>query len=208
MSYLGFLGMSGAGKSYWSKQLAAEEWQCIDIDDLIYKRLAKELNCTFSDKYEAGKWLGLPNETTYPERAALFRHFEFMLLSEIADDLEQGRVAPKTVFDFGGSIIYVGNTLMQRLSQRLIFVYLQVAESVYQQMCNVYLQNPIAVIWDGQFLQNEGETLGSAFAHSYPRLIQSRIEVYEKYAQKTIPYHWHRSPNCSVKAFLKEIGYL
>lgn len=115
MSYLGLLGMSGAGKSYWSKKLADGGWQWIDWDDLIYKRLGKELNCTFADKYEPGKWAG-------------------------------------------------------------------------------------------QFSQNQGETLEAAYAHSYPRLIETRMTLCEKYAHKTLPYEWHSSLDCTIKAFLKEIG--
>ena len=40
---LALVGMSGAGKSFWTKKLATEGWTTISCDDLIEEKLASRL---------------------------------------------------------------------------------------------------------------------------------------------------------------------
>ena len=43
LSRLALVGMSGSGKTFWTKKLAAAGWRSVCCDDLIEQRLAQRL---------------------------------------------------------------------------------------------------------------------------------------------------------------------
>jgi hypothetical protein len=72
-------------------------------------------------------------------------------------------------------------------------------------MLKYYLENPVAIIWNGFFQPLPRESRQETFARCYPQLIKSRERKYKALAQVTIAASLHRNDNTSVEQFL---GYL
>src|ERR1700722_647543 len=66
---LALVGMSGAGKTFWTKKLAAEGWTAICCDDRIEQKLASRLAAgAYSGINGVAAWVGWPDGAKYAER--------------------------------------------------------------------------------------------------------------------------------------------
>src|SRR3984885_4726858 len=121
---IALVGMSGAGKTFWSKRLAANGRPAISCDDVIEKRLGAQLA---SDGYSGingvAAWMGWPDSATYAQREADYLSAEIAALDEVLSELERD---PKRelVLDTTGSVIYTGNNILMRLRRQMTVVYL------------------------------------------------------------------------------------
>lgn len=184
---LALIGMSGTGKTYWTKRVAAEGIPSISCDVRIEERLQHKLR----DGGHAGingvaAWMGWPDKPDYAEREAAYLAEEIDTLDEILTDLEKNP-AHELLLDTTGSIIYVGNHLLHRLRKLMTVVYLATSNDEQQLLIRRYLEDPKPVLWRGAFKPRPGETPLETVARCYPTLIAARRQSYEALAHCSLP---------------------
>src|SRR4029077_12447299 len=86
---LALIGMSGTGKTFWSKRLAQAGRPAYCCDDRIEQRLQSRLG-TGGDAGINGvaAWMGWPDNPTYAQREAEYLAEEIAVLGEVLTDLE------------------------------------------------------------------------------------------------------------------------
>jgi shikimate kinase len=184
---LALIGMSGAGKSHWTKNLAALGRSTVCCDDQIEARLAPALNAGgYSGINGVAAWMGWPHSPAYLEREAQYLTQEIAVLDEVLSGLEKD---PKRelVLDTTGSVISTGNHTLHRLRRQMTVVYLAVAAEEIQVLIQRYLQDPKPVLWQGAFRPHPGETPQQTVVRCYPVLIAARRQSYEALAHLTLP---------------------
>jgi hypothetical protein len=170
---------------------------------MIAVHLAAELGrpTSFDDM---SRWLGLPYESGFKEREAMFLTFEAQTLHTILSDLSQVDNASRDlVVDMTGSAVYVGADVFRKLRQFITIVYLALTPDVHQRMFDEYARGPRAVIWKGQFQRDAGDTQLSALKACYPRLIAFREGLYEEYCDAKMGYATHRQANLTAPGFVQ-----
>src|SRR5580693_8796488 len=87
---LALIGMSGAGKTFWTKKLSAEGWNAICCDDCIERKLAPRLAAGgYSGIDGVAAWMGWPDAAKYAQREAQYLEEEIHALGEVLTSLEQ-----------------------------------------------------------------------------------------------------------------------
>jgi shikimate kinase len=184
---LALIGMSGAGKSYWTRRLAAVGFPAISCDDQIEARLAPILQAGgFSGINGVAAWMGWPDRSAYAEREARYLAEETATLDDVLNGLEQNP-HNELILDTTGSVIYCGNHLLHRLRRRMAIVYLAASADEQQLLIRRYLQDPKPVLWRGAFQPRPGEAPRDTVARCYPALIAARRQSYEALAHCTVP---------------------
>jgi len=183
---LALIGMSGAGKSYWTKRLAAAGFPAISCDDQIEARLASALQAGgFSGIHGVAAWMGWPDRSTYAEREAQYLAQETATLDDVLTSLEKNP-HNELILDTTGSVIYCGNHLLHRLRRLMAIVYLAASADEQQLLIRRYLEDPKPVLWRGAFQPKPGETPRDTVARCYPALIAARRQSYEALAHCTV----------------------
>jgi shikimate kinase len=202
---LALVGMSGAGKTFWTKKLSAEGWTAISCDDLIEQKLASRLAAGgHSGINGVAAWMGWPDNVKYAEREAQYLEEEIHVLGEVLTGLEREPEKP-LVLDTTGSVIYSGNHLLLRLRRRMTIVYLAASAEEQQLLIERYLSDPKPVLWRGAFRPKKGETARETVARCYPTLIAARRQSYEALAHCTLQVAELRDPALDAAAFLGKI---
>ena len=184
---LAFIGMSGAGKTFWTKKLAQMGRPAIGCDDRIEERLRTHLAGEgYSGIGGVAAWMGWPSSAAYAEREARYLAAEIVVLGEILGELEAHRQR-ELVLDTTGSVIYAGNHLLLRLRKLMTVVHLAASREEEKLLIERYLTEPKPVLWRGAFQPRPGEAPRDAVARCYPALIASRRRSYEALAHCTIP---------------------
>ena len=184
---LALIGMSGAGKSYWTKRLAAAGFPAISCDDQIEARLASVLQAGgFSGIHGVAAWMGWPDRSTYAEREAQYLAEETATLDEVLTGLEKNP-HNELILDTTGSVIHCGNHLLRRLRRHMAIVYLAASADEQQLLIRRYLEDPKPVLWRGAFQPGPGEKPEETVARCYPALIAARRQSYEALAHCTVP---------------------
>jgi len=184
---LALIGMSGAGKSYWTKRLAALGFPVLSCDDRIEARLAPILQAGgFSGIHGVAAWMGWPDRATYAEREAQYLAEETATLDEVLCGLEENP-HQRLILDTTGSVIYCGNHLLFRLRRQMTIVYLAASADEQQLLIRRYIENPKPVLWRGAFQARAGEMPRETVARCYPALIAARRQSYEALAHCVIP---------------------
>lgn len=203
--FLTLIGMSGTGKSYWSKKLESHGFKRFGCDDLITVHLAKKLGFSEPDLFDMHQWVGYPDEDSHAVRAQQYLVAEEEVLNQIIDYLNKSDYQENIVIDSTGSIIYMRDKILQKYSQLTEIVHLDITSQDFDRMLKYYLENPVAIIWDGYFQPIPTESRLQTFARCYPQLIQSRDQKYKELAHLTIPPDHHRASDISVEKFLSFI---
>jgi hypothetical protein len=197
--------MSGAGKSFWTKKLAAEGWTAISCDDRIEERLAPRLAAGgHAGINGVAAWMGWPDNAKYMERESQYLEEEINTLGEVLTSLDQQPENP-LVLDTTGSVIYTGNNLLLRLRRRMTIVYLAASAEEQQLLIERYLSDPKPVLWRGAFQPKKGESPKQTVARCYPTLIAARRQSYEALAHCTLKVAELRDPAFDAAAFLSKI---
>jgi adenylate kinase family enzyme len=184
---LALIGMSGAGKSYWTKRLAAVGFPAISCDDQIEARLASVLQTGgFSGISGVAAWMGWPDRSTYAEREAQYLAEETATLDDVLNGLEKNP-HNELILDTTGSVIYCGNHLLHRLRRLMAIVYLAASADEQKLLIRRYLEDPKPVLWRGAFQPKPGETPRETVARCYPALIAARRQSYEALAHCIVP---------------------
>src|ERR1700720_2684303 len=191
---LALIGMSGAGKSYWTARIAAAGYPAISCDTQIESRLKPALESGgYSGINGVAAWMGWPDLPTYADREAAYLSEEIAVLDEVLTGLEKNPERD-LVLDTTGSVIYVGNHLLHRLRKQMLVVYLTASRDEQQLLIRRYLEDPKPVLWRGAFQARAGEVPQDTVARCYPTLIGARRQSYEVLAHCSIPVSDLRQP--------------
>lgn len=202
---LALIGMSGAGKTFWTKKLGAEGWPAVSCDDRIEEKLSHRLSAGgHSGINGVAAWMGWPDSPAYAEREARYLEEEIHTLGEVLTELER-QPDESLVLDTTGSVIYAGNNLLLRLRRQMTVVYLAASAEQQQLLIERYLNDPKPVLWRGAFQSRKGETPRETVARCYPILIAARRQSYEALAHCTLKVADLRDPAMNVKVFLERI---
>jgi shikimate kinase len=183
---IALIGMSGAGKTFWAKQLAANGRPSISCDDRIEERLSVHLAADgYSGINGVAAWMGWPDSGTYAPREAGYLAAEIAALDELLSELER-EPARELVLDTTGSVIYTGNNILMRLRRQMTVVYLAASPQEQELLIERYLTDPKPVLWRGAFQPKNGETAHETVARCYPKLVASRRQSYEALAHCTL----------------------
>ncbi|MGH9676989.1 MAG: hypothetical protein ACRD36_07790 [Candidatus Acidiferrum sp.] len=197
--------MSGAGKTFWTKKLAAGGWTAISCDDRIEGKLASRLAAGgHSGINGVAAWMGWPDNPQYAERESQYLEEEIHVLGEALTGLER-ESEKQLVLDTTGSVIYTGNNLLLRLRRRMTVVYLAASAEEQQLLIERYLSDPKPVLWRGAFRAKPGESARESVARCYPTLIAARRQSYETLAHCTLQVAELRDPSFDASAFLEKI---
>jgi shikimate kinase len=202
---LALIGMSGAGKTFWSRQLSGAGYQPISCDEQIEARLASKLTAgAFTGINGVAAWMGWPDSATYAERESQYLAEEIATLDEALRNLEKNP-SNRLVLDTTGSVIYTGNNLLMRLRRYATIIYLAASEKECHLLIDRYLSDPKPVLWRGAFQPRTGESARETVARCYPALLASRRQSYEALAHCTIPISGLREIPQTAEAFLDRV---
>jgi shikimate kinase len=202
-SRLALVGMSGSGKTFWTRKLAAAGWRSVCCDDLIEQRLAPRLAAGgYSGINGVAAWMGWPDSATYAAREAEYLREEISTLDEILTELE-ANPQQSLILDTTGSVIYAGNHLLHRLRKLMTVVYLAASDAEQQLLIERYLNNPKPVLWRGAFQARSSETARETVARCYPHLIAARRQSYTALAHATLQVAALRELPHAAAAFLE-----
>jgi shikimate kinase len=202
---LALIGMSGAGKTFWSKRLAQTGPPAVSCDDRIEQRLGARLEGGgYAGIKGVASWMGWPDSPTYAEREAEYLAEEIRTLDEVLTELEKDR-SRELILDTTGSVIYTGNNLLLRLRRQMTIVYLAASPQEQQLLITRYLNDPKPVLWRGAFQPKKGETPRETVARCYPMLIAARRQSYQALAHCIISLAELRDATLDAAAFLAKI---
>ena len=204
---LSLIGMSGSGKSHWSKRLAELGFHRFCCDEMIARSLSAELTRADGTVMDLGEWMGFPYEPNYKEREARYLTYEVRVLDEILGYLADSARDPgeNIIVDTTGSVIYTGETALEKLCLHTTVVHFSTPPEVQERMLDVYKAQPRPILWRDVFNKEPDETNEKALARCYPELLSSRERWYEKYADVTIDYYTRTQDSFGVNDFLREI---
>jgi shikimate kinase len=184
---LSFIGMSGAGKSYWTRKLASAGFNAIGIDDRIEQKLARELAAGgYRGIGGVAAWMGWPHQPHYRERELRYLVCEVESMREALDEIEKSP-NENIVLDTTGSVIYTGEDICRRMKRLTTVVYLAASAKEEEILIGRYLSDPKPVLWGDQFSEAPGESPQAAVARCYPQLIARRKKLYERLADRIVP---------------------
>ena len=200
------IGMSGTGKTFWSKRLAQTGRPAFCCDDRIEQRLRDRLRTGgYAGISGVASWMGWPDSPTYAQREAEYLAEEIATLDEVLTELKRNP-ARELILDTTGSVIYTGNNLLLRLRRQMTIVYLAASASEEQLLIERYLNDPKPVLWRGAFQPKKGETPRETVARCYPMLIAARRQSYEALSHCTIPVAELRSATQDAATFLAKVS--
>ena len=202
---LALIGMSGVGKTFWTKKLAASQCPSISCDDRIEQKLGPRLAAGgYAGIHGVAAWMGWPDSATYTERESEYLAEEIHTLDEILTELEK-QPEKSLVLDTTGSVIYTGNNLLMRLRRQMTIVHLAASAEEQQLLIERYLNDPKPVLWRGAFQPRAGEKPRDTVARCYPALIAARRQSYEALAHCTLQVAALRDGSLDAAAFLKMV---
>jgi hypothetical protein len=202
---LALVGMSGAGKTFWTKKLAESGVPAISCDDRIEQKLASRLAAGgYTGINGVAAWMGWPDSPTYVQRESDYLTEEIHALDEVLTELEKHR-EKCLVLDTTGSVIYIGNNLLMRLRRQMTIVYLAASAQEQQLLIERYLSDPKPVLWRGAFQPKGNEIPKETVARCYPSLIAARRQSYEVLAHCTLQVSMLRDGSLDAAAFLEMI---
>lgn len=201
---LSIIGMSGIGKTFWSKKLVRKGFKRFCCDDLIEERLNRELKALgFSGIKDVAKWMGHPFDVQYSKTSKKYLNYEREILKELIAKLENSADA-NIVVDTTGSVIYLEGSILRKLAKITKIVYLETPQSVIQKMFEVYINDPKPVIWGKSYKKKQGENELEALKRCYPKLLKCRSDKYKKLAQITFGHGLLRE-NFTVEDFVQMV---
>src|SRR5262249_2041986 len=133
------VGMSGSGKTFWTKWLAADGRPSVGCDDRIEEHLKSRLATGGNSGIKGvAAWMGLHANATYAQREAEYLAEEIAVLDEVLTNLERDR-DQGLILDTTGSVIYTGNNILRRLRRQMTIVYLAASAQEQQLLIERYL---------------------------------------------------------------------
>lgn len=204
---ISLVGMSGSGKSHWSKKLEKKGFRRFSIDELLEEKLEKGLKqLGYSGINDVSKWMRQPYEERYVRTSATYLEYEKRTMLEVLRHIETDRNYDNIVIDTTGSVVYTGDEILDKLSGLTKVIYLETPASVQKEMYELYIKDPKPVIWGDSFNKKAKESNNEALARCYPELLAYRTKRYEKIADKTLDYSQLRNKSLTLDKFLLLLG--
>ena len=204
---LTLIGMSGVGKSHWSKKMEALGYLRYSCDELIAERLGTELGKKGKTTVNLAKWMGQPYSKGYQETEALYLELESAVIEQICDELEHGIQKDKpVVVDSTGSLVYLEKVLIKRLRKLTRTVLLNLPDDKHAEHFETYLKDPKPVIWNGKYLPSKGEIPQMALRRCYRELLNIRNKHYALMSDIQLDYTFHQSSGTTVEDLLELVG--
>jgi shikimate kinase len=195
--------MSGAGKSHWTRKLAAAGFRAISIDDRIEEKLAPELSAGgYRGIGGVAAWMGWPDQPEYSDHEQKYLASEIGSMREALDEVEESG-EDGIVLDTTGSVVYTGEEICRRLQHLTTVVYLAASPGEEDTLIARYLCDPKPVLWGNLFSQLPGESAKDAVARCYPQLIAHRKQLYERFAHRIVPMASLREDAPDARGFLE-----
>lgn len=184
-----FIGMSGTGKSHWSRLLSQEfNIPLVSIDEEIGKdpRFIELIENIPGDSNvdKLGRYFGMPWEDQFPEKEQAFLEVEEKTMARYAN--KRGHI-----IDTGGSAIYSAAPLAE-MKENGIIVYLENSLSGPQLSLEDFKARPRPVCWKNMYQPEPKETHEDTYNRCYDELLKSRVEKYLEFADIILPEEQHR----------------
>ena len=203
---ISIVGMSGSGKTYWSKKLESEGFKRFCCDDLIEEKLEKELkHLGYSGIADVSKWMGQPFDRKYPTTSKKYLQFEEEVIEEILLGFEKSSDNKNIVIDTTGSVIYIGESALKKLTRFTKVIYFKTPDSIKKKMYRLYIQDPKPVVWGDAFNKKINETDFEALERCYPKLLAVRARKYGKIANVTLDHKVLHDSTFSISKFMEAI---
>lgn len=205
---ISLIGMSGTGKSYWSKKLEKSGFIRFSVDEMIEKKLQKKFpSLKINGISSIAKWMGHPFEPQYKSANMAYLELEEESMRDIFSAIESPENSDKKiVIDTTGSLIYLNPRTLKTLTRLSKAVYFKVSKDDYRKQLDIYISDPKPVIWGNKFKIKKGESNTQALAHCYPALLKYRTEKYEKIADITLDVSQLKDPSYTIKEFITQIN--
>ena len=206
---LTLIGMTGCGKSYWSRELERKcGFKRYCCDDLIEERLASQVRGRgieavrqMDGKTPRRSILRTTGAVPHPRRQG--DGIDYTLSPHT--DSEPARTVG-TVIDTTGSIVYVDPSPFPELRELSKVVYFETPPEALEELYRRFLRRQKPIVWGDMFEQRESETLHEATARCYRELLYFRVEQYAKHAEITIPYHVYSDRSHRVHTLLEFVS--
>lgn len=194
-----FIGMSGAGKSYWAEKLSSKYGLKLYIcDGMIEDRLAPILsNYGYKGVNDMGRWMGQPTDSDYYEKAKKYLELEKEIMNIIIREISDPDM--NCVIDTTGSVIYTGESTMRMLKNMTKIVNFDINENVKNKMYELYMNEPKPVIWGDVYEVTRANDRTASLGQAYHKLLNSRITQYHKYADINLDYGTLRRDDFTIK---------
>ncbi len=145
---LALVGMSGVGKSFCAKRLAARGYRRHDCDGAIAARLSEIVVAQPGEEpvNALGRWMGMPWTEGYAAREARYLALEEEVTREALVAAARDASEPHVV-DTTGSVIYLPGELLADLGRTARVVYLCAPDAHRDKLLARYLAHPKPIVW-------------------------------------------------------------
>jgi len=203
------IGISNVGKTYWSKKLEKIGFKRFCCNDMIEKKLERELkNEGFEDIKDVAKWLGQPFERQHKKHSKKYLELEKVVVQEVLSKLRYyDSNHSNIVVDTTGSVIYLEDEILRTLKQLTTIVYLATSADEQEEMYQSYLSNPKPVIWGESFKRHNGESDMETLQLCYPKLLEYRTSHYKRIAHLTVESATIREAQFDTYQFLQMLSF-
>ena len=211
--FISLVGMSGSGKSRWSKKLREElGFKLFSCDDIIEECLLKEVKGLMQHGISAvAEWMGTPMDAQYEDRRRVYLSFEREAVRRSLDAVDkvakEGALAglQDIVIDTTGSVIYLDDEILEELKKKTKIVYLETPSQSHTQLSDRYFKHPKPIIWDESFKPIAGENKRETLIRCIKELIQRRHERYLQLAEVVLDFDSHNTNYISTREFMERI---
>lgn len=193
------IGMSGSGKTYWSKKLAPLGYVHYSCDQFIAIRLSYLLQVDPLSLSDLAEWMGKPYEPDYEYKQQQYLAWESQSVIEAYHKLMETDHA--WVIDATGSFIYLPEDIQMLLTENTHVVVLDTPEEYLEEMYRVFLSDPKPIVWGEHYQPKPGETPEQALKRCYPELLRWRRERYLKTGHQVMPFEFHRPKETTPELF-------
>ncbi len=200
---LSLIGMSNIGKSFWSKKLKDIGFKYICCDDLIEKKLEKDLKkLNYSGIQDLARWMGMPYEKRFQKNQKKYLMFEEETMSEILKQIKKTKY--NTVIDTTGSIVHNNEYYLKKLKEKSLIIYIETDNSIENELFKKYITEPKPVIFGNIFEIKEGEDKMESLKKAYKKLLKFRTSLYKKYTDINLNYK-NTKKDSDINHFIKLI---
>ncbi len=201
---ISLIGMSGSGKSHWSKLLANEGFARLCADDIIEQKLGAELTQHgYKGIGDVSKWMGQPYDERYVWNSNRYLELEGETMQEFMVDVATRAPGDDVVVDTTGSLIYLSPEILRELAKLSTIVYFHTPESAQARMVKLYLEDPKPILWGGSYNRLANESPLQSITRCYPLFLQDRTIKYQKLANVTFDYYELRNISMTPKKIIE-----
>ena len=196
-------GMSGSGKTHWSKLLAQEySYPHLELDELIAASaeladLIKGISGKDASE-RMGNYFGMPWSEGFQKKEEAYLGIERRIMSKIWPT--------GSILDLTGSCIYHPDE-MEAIRDTGLVICLETSPEKQREMLDIFIHHPKPVCWRGMFEMGKNEASDKALKRCYPLLLAQRAKLYARFADVSLPYSVHKNIQ-NAEEFAQEVKKL